>query len=190
MRHHHGWHWVDILQIWSVQITRNCYLGLLQRFFLSSVTASNWWLWIWDLGKLSPKKQFVPFKVFFFAARIKIFMSAMQLKPCLKQFWIGHMFEVIIVQLTWLLPMFCLEETQNLVWSFNWKLFFKFLHWKIGSNQLKLNFDVQPQESNVKEKKLHPCNNGVKKTHKNTRKVYKWVFLKTVFTLYLSWLVI
>ena len=32
----------EILQIWPVQIAQNCYLRLLQRFFLISVGASNW----------------------------------------------------------------------------------------------------------------------------------------------------
>ena len=70
----------DILKIWPVQITGNCYLRFLQRFVLSSFAASNWWLWIW-----------VPVKDYFL----------------------------------------------------------KFLHWKIRSNQVKLNFDMQPPESNM-----------------------------------------
>ena len=71
----------EILEIWPVPITRNRYLRLLQKIFLSSVAASNWWLGTWVHGKMCTKDitVSVAFKVFFFAARIKIFMSAMQL---------------------------------------------------------------------------------------------------------------
>ena len=34
----------ELLQIWPVQIAQSCHLRLLQRSFLSSVAASNWWL--------------------------------------------------------------------------------------------------------------------------------------------------
>ena len=67
--------------------------------------------------------------------------------------------------------MFCLEETQNLAWSFKLRLLFKLLHRKNGSNQVKLNFDVQPQKSNI-TKKLLPYNNGVIKiTQKHVSKL-------------------
>ena len=36
--------------------------------------------------------------------------------------------------------------------ALSWRLLFKFLYQKIESNQVKLNFDVQPQESNIKKK--------------------------------------
>ena len=77
----------EILKIWPVQITQNCYLRLFQIFILTSAAASNWWLWIWVHGKMYMKNISVSiaFKVFFFVTRIKIFMSPMQLKPCLKQ---------------------------------------------------------------------------------------------------------
>ena len=58
------------------------------------------------------------FKVFFFATRIKMFVSAIHLKAWNN--WIGHKLDVIVMQLTWtywLLSMFCQEETQKLVWS-------------------------------------------------------------------------
>ena len=45
----------EILKIWPVQITRNRYLRLLQKIFLSSVAASNWWLGTWVHGKMCTK---------------------------------------------------------------------------------------------------------------------------------------
>ena len=62
------------------------------NIFLSSTAAANWWLWIWLHGIMCTKNISVPvaFKVLFFAARIEIFMSAMQLKPCLKQLNRAH----------------------------------------------------------------------------------------------------
>ena len=41
----------------------------------------------------------------------------------------------------------------------SWRLLFNFLHRKIQSNQVKLNFDVQPQKSNIREKTLRILRN-------------------------------
>ena len=79
------------LKVSPIQIAGN--LRLLKRFILSSFTASNWWLWIWVHGKMCMQKHCtvsVAFTVFFFTTRIKMFMSAMQLKACLKQLNRAH----------------------------------------------------------------------------------------------------
>ena len=39
--------------------------------------------------------------------------------------------------------------------SFNPTKHLKFLHQKIGSKQVKLNFDVQSQENSIREKTFH-----------------------------------
>ena len=65
--------------------------------------------------------------------------------------WRGHMFKVITMQLTWT----CLIAPCS-------RLLFNFLHQKIGSDWVQLNFDVQPQERSIRKKFL-PYNNGVTK---------------------------
>ena len=79
--------------------------------------------------------------------------------------WIGHMLEVIIMQLTWSLliaPDVFPRRHTKISMAFEVEdCFLSFLIEKIGSSQVKLNFDVQPQErSKVLWKKL-PYNNGV-----------------------------
>ena len=81
---HHGWHQADT--VWKFHLSRSLEI-------LSSFTASNWWLWIWVHGKMCMQKHCtvsVAFTVFFFTTRIKMFMSAMQLKACLKQLNRAH----------------------------------------------------------------------------------------------------
>ena len=63
------------------------------KFILSSVTASSWWLLIYIHGKMCTQKHClvsVAFNVFFFATKIKMFMSAMQFKACLKELNRAH----------------------------------------------------------------------------------------------------
>ena len=84
-------------------------------------------------------------------------MSAMQLKPCLQQ-----LNRATVNTLNRLDCSQCFAEKKLKIYSdpLNRRLLFKFLHRKIRSNQVKLNFDVQPQN---KGEKL-PYNNGVIKT--------------------------
>ena len=75
-------------------------LRLLQIFFLSSVAGSNWWPWIWVHGKMCKKS---------FQSLLPLRCSSLQQElkylhlPCswnlISNNWIGHMVEVIIMQL-------------------------------------------------------------------------------------------
>ena len=98
------------------------------NIFLSSFTTSNWWLWIWVHAKMYKKNisDSVAFKVFFFIKRIKMLLSAIQLKPCLKQLNGAHTWSYYhAVNLCRLECSRCsAEKKQNLVQSFMMKTAF------------------------------------------------------------------
>ena len=112
----------EILQIWPVQIAPNCYHRLFQKFFLSSVTVSNWWLWIWVHRKMYTKNiwQFLlPWRCSSLQQELK-FLCLQCIWNLVWNNWIGRMLEVILLKEAILLRMtlFCWEETHSLVWSF------------------------------------------------------------------------
>ena len=78
----------------TCQITGNYYLRLLQ--ILEGI-----WVWIWVNGKMGTKNisQSAAFRLFFFTAGNKMFMSAMQLKSCLKILNMAHAWSYYVTNL-------------------------------------------------------------------------------------------
>ena len=99
-----GW----ILKIGPVLIAGNRCLKLLQRFILSSVAASNWWLWIWFHGKMCLKnisQSLLSLRCSSLEQELECLCLQCSWKLVWNN-WIGHMFEVIIMQLTFYLVNF------------------------------------------------------------------------------------
>ena len=88
----------EILKIWPVQITRNRYLRLLQKIFLSSVAASNWWLGTWVHGKMCTK-DISPLRCSSLQQELK-FLCLQCSWNLVWNNWMGHMFEAVTMQLT------------------------------------------------------------------------------------------
>ena len=139
----------EILQIWPVQIAQNDYLRLLQTFFKLVLLHQTG-----DCESGSMIK----------CAR-KTFLSLIQLRPCLKQLNRAHAWSYHhAVNFCRLDCSQCSAEKKLKILSslLSWRLLFKFLHPQIGSNWVKLNFEVQPQETNIRKKTS--SNDGVIKT--------------------------
>ena len=93
----------EILIISPVQILGDCYLTLLQKFISGSVAPSNWWLWIWIHGKMCTKniaQSWLPLQCSSLQQELKCLCLQCRWKLVCNN-WIGHMLEVIIMQLTW-----------------------------------------------------------------------------------------